>query len=170
MGIPIIRTIIFRGLYWGSLILGKYHMLGFHGGCTPGCCSCSRRGRKLVKCWGKVFEPDYLFFALTANGFSSMTYAQALYRLRALLQLWHQNISVSQQTTYTLHPCKASFLTYMAELDLPERDRQGHHRGSSAQLYAREGTFPALSAQRQLWREFEDRRVILKSALNPSRP
>ena len=26
LGIPIIRTVIFGGLYWGSLILGKYHI------------------------------------------------------------------------------------------------------------------------------------------------
>ena len=27
LGVPIIRTIIFWGLYWGPLILGNYHML-----------------------------------------------------------------------------------------------------------------------------------------------
>ena len=26
LGVPIIRTIIFLGLYWGRLILGNYHM------------------------------------------------------------------------------------------------------------------------------------------------
>ena len=26
LGVPIIRTIIFWGLYWGSLILGNYHI------------------------------------------------------------------------------------------------------------------------------------------------
>ena len=26
LGIPIIRTIVFGGLYWGSSILGKYHI------------------------------------------------------------------------------------------------------------------------------------------------
>ena len=27
LGVPIIRTIVFRGLYWGPLILGNYHLL-----------------------------------------------------------------------------------------------------------------------------------------------
>ena len=26
LGVPILRTIVFWGLYWGSLILGKYHI------------------------------------------------------------------------------------------------------------------------------------------------
>ena len=26
LGVPIIRTIVFWGLYWGSPILGNYHM------------------------------------------------------------------------------------------------------------------------------------------------
>ena len=26
LGVPIIRTIVFGGLYWGSPILGKYHL------------------------------------------------------------------------------------------------------------------------------------------------
>ena len=26
LGVPIIRTIVFRGLYWGLLILGNYHL------------------------------------------------------------------------------------------------------------------------------------------------
>ena len=26
MGVPIIRTIVFGGLYWGPLVLGNYHI------------------------------------------------------------------------------------------------------------------------------------------------
>ena len=26
LGVPIVRNIVFRGLYWGSLVLGNYHM------------------------------------------------------------------------------------------------------------------------------------------------
>ena len=26
LGVPIIRTIVFWGLYWGTLILGNYHI------------------------------------------------------------------------------------------------------------------------------------------------
>ena len=26
LGVPIIRIIVFRGLYWGALILGNYHV------------------------------------------------------------------------------------------------------------------------------------------------
>ena len=29
IGVHIIRTIVFWGLYWGPLILGNYHMVGF---------------------------------------------------------------------------------------------------------------------------------------------
>ena len=33
LGVPIIRAIIFWGLYWGPLILGNYHsLLGQDGG------------------------------------------------------------------------------------------------------------------------------------------
>ena len=28
MGVPIIRTIVFWGLYWDALILGNYHIVG----------------------------------------------------------------------------------------------------------------------------------------------
>ena len=33
LGVPIIRTIVYWGLYWGTLILGNYHivLLAFHG-------------------------------------------------------------------------------------------------------------------------------------------
>ena len=27
LGVPIIRTVVFWGLYWGSLTLGNYHIL-----------------------------------------------------------------------------------------------------------------------------------------------
>ena len=27
LGVPIVRIIVFRGLYWGSLILGNYHFI-----------------------------------------------------------------------------------------------------------------------------------------------
>ena len=30
LGVPIIRTIAYRGLYWGPLILGNYHLGPFH--------------------------------------------------------------------------------------------------------------------------------------------
>ena len=30
LGVPIIRTIVFRGLYWGPLILGNYHIKNFN--------------------------------------------------------------------------------------------------------------------------------------------
>ena len=29
LGVPIIRTIVFWGLYWGSSILGNYHLYSF---------------------------------------------------------------------------------------------------------------------------------------------
>ena len=30
LGVPIIRTIVFLGLYWGPLILGNYHIHNSH--------------------------------------------------------------------------------------------------------------------------------------------
>ena len=43
LGVPTIRTIVFWGLYWGPLILGKYHIgvLGFSVG-GPGAMESSR--------------------------------------------------------------------------------------------------------------------------------
>ena len=29
LGVPIIRTIVFLGLYWGSPILGNYHIIRY---------------------------------------------------------------------------------------------------------------------------------------------
>ena len=31
MGVPIIRTTVYWGLYWGPLILGNYHIGGYRG-------------------------------------------------------------------------------------------------------------------------------------------
>ena len=37
-GVPIMRTIVFGGLYWGSLVLGNYQ-IGFSGVCYNICTS-----------------------------------------------------------------------------------------------------------------------------------
>ena len=36
LGVPIIRTIVFWGLYWGPLILGNYHMFDSRESCMCG--------------------------------------------------------------------------------------------------------------------------------------
>ena len=33
LGVPIVRTIVYWGLYWGPLIFGNYHIGDYYGGC-----------------------------------------------------------------------------------------------------------------------------------------
>ena len=49
---------------------------------------------------------------------------------------------------------KCSLLSYMLEVPSilgPDKDAQGHHRGSSRELYSRDDVLGALRAQQQLW-------------------
>ena len=52
MGVPIIRTTVYWGLYWGSPILGKHHLLHNCVGCSVKwlgeCTSCSSSCSRLM--------------------------------------------------------------------------------------------------------------------------
>ncbi|CAE7470566.1 unnamed protein product, partial [Symbiodinium microadriaticum] len=97
--------------------------------------------------------PDCLFFHFSASGFAPASYAQTLCRLRQLLL--EAAVPASQVGAYTLHSMKSTYLSWMAQLNLPLSARflQGHHKiPGSAQLYSRDDIWPALRAQLLLWR------------------
>ena len=97
------------------------------------------------------FVPDSLLFFWDGEVFYPLSCSQALRYLRNLLTsaLSDQDFCPS---SYTLHSCKASFLSFMNEtgLDRDSRRLQGHHTGGAPELYSREDTIGALRAQRQL--------------------
>ena len=100
---------------------------------------------------GDEFLLDTLFFSWHCGEFAPLSYGQTLCRLRALLREFSPDDAMSCES-YTLHSAKATFLAWMAELLLHKhaRHRQGHHRGDCADLYARDDTWEALSAQRSV--------------------
>ncbi|CAE7872962.1 NLRC3, partial [Symbiodinium sp. KB8] len=102
---------------------------------------------------GQDLVPDCLFFHFSASGFAPASYAQTLCRLRQLLL--EAAVPASQVGAYTLHSMKSTYLSWMAQLNLPLSARflQGHHKiPGSAQLYSRDDIWPALRAQLLLWR------------------
>ena len=53
LGVPIIRTIVYLGLYWSPLILGNYHLtqLPVNADVGLGCCSImAQPGRTSLEC------------------------------------------------------------------------------------------------------------------------
>ena len=103
--------------------------------------------------FGQDLVPDCLFFHFSASGFAPASYAQTLCRLRQLLL--EAAVPASQVGAYTLHSMKSTYLSWMAQLNLPLSARflQGHHKiPGSAQLYSRDDIWPALRAQLLLWR------------------
>ena len=100
---------------------------------------------------GSDFVPDSLFFVWEAAEFAPMTYGQALRILRVLLSRQANVLPVRAQS-YTLHSCKATFLSYMSQLclDTEARRKQGHHSGGSVALYSRDDTHEALQAQQRV--------------------
>ena len=100
---------------------------------------------------GSDFVPDSLFFTWEASEFAPMSYGQALRILRILLSRQGRALPVQAQS-YTLHSCKATFLSYMSQLclDSEARRKQRHHSGGSVALYSRDDTHEALQAQRRV--------------------
>ena len=101
--------------------------------------------------FGDAFCPDTLFFLWDPNEpvFVPMSYAQALHRLRGLLEQFFPEGSVM---SYTLHSAKATMLSWCAEALIPKHmaQVQGHHAVDTQRKYARDDTFLALSAQRMV--------------------
>ena len=118
-------------------------------------------------------EPDCLFFRcdLAARTFEPLSYTQCLRVFRTYLADWlgtHNSGKYSSDclvssdvsvdflvSTYSLHSCKATVLSWLAQLDeRPDvRLAQGHHSNpllQSMTLYSRDSVFPALQAQSRL--------------------
>ena len=103
--------------------------------------------------FGGNTTPDCLFFSFEAGQFAPASYAQTLLRLRQLLEM--SGLPASQSGAYTLHSMKSTFLSWMAQLEIPLTSRflQGRHQvPGSAQLYSRDDIWPALRAQLLLWK------------------
>ena len=113
-------------------------------------------------------EPDCLFFRcdLAARTFEPLSYTQCLSVFRTYFWLgthdsgkYSSHCLVSSDvsvdalvSTYSLHSCKATVLSWLAQLDeRPDvRLAQGHHSNpllQSMTLYSRDSVFPALQAQ-----------------------
>ena len=103
--------------------------------------------------------PSFLFPALDERAelirpLSPMSYASCLKWLRYYLQFpWLDCPPDLPVSNYTVHSMKCSLLSYMLEVPSilgPDKDAQGHHRGSSRELYSRDDVLGALRAQQQL--------------------
>ena len=116
--------------------------------------------------------PSFLFPALDESAellrpLSPMSYASCLKWLRYYLQFpWLDCPPDIPVSNYTVHSMKCSLLNYMLEVPSilgPDRDSQGHHRGSSRELHSRDDVLGALRAQQQL-------RAAVLSGLRPRTP
>ena len=164
---------------WSSLVVDDQVLRGVswrtktsRSGCPFGClCAGFYGGRDLSRTWvghyltclNSVWKrvrafapdstPDCLFFSFSSNSFAPLSYAATLKSLRALLTTWG---GCKDSSVYTLRSMKSTFLSWMAQVGVPEdlRAKQGHHRQSSAQLYSRDDVFPQLRAQSLWWQAF----------------
>ena len=66
-----------------------------------------------------VFEDskDFQFFCYEAGQFAPASCAQTLSRLRQLLEL--SGLTPAESNAYTLHSMKSTFLSWMAQLEIP---------------------------------------------------
>ncbi|CAE7194755.1 unnamed protein product [Symbiodinium sp. CCMP2592] len=103
--------------------------------------------------------PSFFFPALDDDAelirpLEPMSYPSCLRWLRYYLQFpWMGSPPAVPVSSYTVHSMKCSLLSYMLEVpDIrgPDRDAQGHRRGSSRELYSRDDVLGALRAQTQL--------------------
>ena len=103
--------------------------------------------------------PSFLFPCIDEHGqlvrpLAPMSYASGLRWLRYYLRCpWLEDPPAIPVSNYTVHSLKCTFLSFM--LEVPEiqgadKDAQGHHRGSSRELYSRDDVLGALRAQTQL--------------------
>ena len=116
--------------------------------------------------------PSFLFPALDEHAqllhpLSPMSYASCLKWLRYYLQFpWLDCPPEIPVSNYTVHSMKCSLLSYMLEVPSilgPDKDAQGHHRGSSRELCSRDDVLGALRAQQQL-------RAAVLAGLRPRTP
>jgi len=104
--------------------------------------------------FGQAVCPDCLWFAWSAEqgSFSPLNYAQCLRFLREMAVQAGLVDGIVNAQALTLHSCKVAMLSAMLVLGLPKPTRscQGHHRGSSAELYSRDDVWEALQGQGQV--------------------
>ena len=96
--------------------------------------------------------PDYIFFGLDGASVRPLSYAEALVRLRRMLDMWG-GITSLQTLQYTLHSMKVTLLAFFRQLDfsLETRHLQGHHTfAASSTLYGRDDVSPLIIAQDSL--------------------
>ena len=89
--------------------------------------------------------PDYIFFGFDGASVRPLSYAEALVRLRRMLDMWG-GITSLQTLQYTLHSMKVTLLAFFRQLDfsLETRHLQGHHTfAASSTLYGRDDVRPA---------------------------
>ena len=73
-----------------------------------------------VRAFAPNSTPDCLFFGLSNDSFAPLSYAATLKSLRTLLVTWG---GCSDATAYTLHSMKSTFLSWMAQVGVPEELR-----------------------------------------------
>ena len=86
--------------------------------------------------------PDYIFFGFDGESVRPLSYAEALVRLRRLLDMWG-GITSLQTFQYTLHSMKVTLLAFFRQLDfsLETPHLQGHHTfAASSTLHCTAGT------------------------------
>ena len=93
--------------------------------------------------------PDYIFFGFDGASVRPLSYAEALVRLRRMLDMWG-GVTSLQTLQYTLHSMKVTLLAFFRQLDfsLETRHLQGHHTfAASSTLYGRDDVSPLIIAQ-----------------------
>ena len=95
--------------------------------------------------------PDFFFAQLNPDGTLAgpLSYCQALKIFRyCIASVPDLNFSSEQIHAFTMHSCKATVLSWAAQLSMPAEDRasQGHH----AFFDTRDDVFPSLQLQKQI--------------------
>ena len=109
---------------------------------------------EMRKVYGEAVCPDCLWFSWDnqSESFFPLSYAQSLRFLREAAVESGLTAGTLQAQALTLHSMKVCLLSAMLVLKLSRTSRcaQGHHRGSSAELYSRDDVWEALDAQSQV--------------------
>ena len=144
---------VLRGISWRTKTSRSgcpfgFLCAGFHGGSGLSRAWVGHYLSCLNTLWRRIhaFAPR---LGCSNDSFAPLSYAAALKSLRTLLVTWG---GCADPSVYTLHSMKSTFLSWMAQVGVPEelRAKQGHHRQSLAQLCSRDDVFPQLRVQKLL--------------------
>ena len=89
--------------------------------------------------------PDYIFFGFDGASVRPLSYAEALVRLRRMLDMWG-GITSLQTLQYTLHSMRVTLLAFFRQLDFSLETRH-HTFAASSTLYGRDDVSPLIIAQ-----------------------